>query len=89
MPGARFLHHTNARTSELICEQIKASEDLRFHQCFDLYECAKLKVPLDYFNGTYPDESVSIAITKLPAKVPVHDRRYGGPILINPGGPGA
>jgi len=45
-------------------------------------------VPLDYFNGTYPGETVSIAITKLPAKVPVDDPHYGGPILINPGGPG-
>jgi pimeloyl-ACP methyl ester carboxylesterase len=47
-----------------------------------------LSVPLDYFNGTYPDERVSIAIAKLPARVPIDDPRYGGPILLNPGGPG-
>lgn len=68
--------------------QIEPKEDLEFHKCFDDFECAKLVVPLDYFNGTYPDETVSIAIAKLPAKVPVDDPRYGGPILLNPGGPG-
>ncbi|KAH8732789.1 TAP-like protein-domain-containing protein [Phaeosphaeriaceae sp. PMI808] len=68
--------------------QIVASPQLKFHKCFDGFECAKLSLPLDYFNGTYPDETVSIAITKLPAKVHLDDPRYGGPILLNPGGPG-
>jgi pimeloyl-ACP methyl ester carboxylesterase len=43
---------------------------------------------MDWFNGTHPNATVSIALAKLPAKVPVDDPRYGGPILINPGGPG-
>ncbi|KAL5418124.1 hypothetical protein PMIN04_007438 [Paraphaeosphaeria minitans] len=69
-------------------DAINATEDLQFHPCFDAFQCAKLKVPLDWFNGTHPNASASIAIAKLPAEVPVDDPRYAGPILINPGGPG-
>ncbi|KAH7399269.1 TAP-like protein-domain-containing protein [Pyrenochaeta sp. MPI-SDFR-AT-0127] len=68
--------------------QITPKENLEFHKCYNGFECAKLRLPLDYFNGTYPDETVSIAIAKLPARVSVDDPRYGGPILLNPGGPG-
>ncbi|CAE7202493.1 hypothetical protein PTNB73_05715 [Pyrenophora teres f. teres] len=68
--------------------EITATEHLVFHKCFDGFECAKLSLPLDYFNDSYPGHTVSIAITKLPAVVPVDDPRYGGPILLNPGGPG-
>lgn len=68
--------------------KIEASETFQFHHCFDGFECAKLKLPIDYFNGTYPNHSISVAIVKLPAKVSVDDPRYGGPVLINPGGPG-
>lgn len=61
---------------------------MAFHPCFSGFQCAKLSLPLDYFNDSYPGHTVSIAITKLPAVVPVDDPRYGGPILLNPGGPG-
>lgn len=75
-------------SAELTSVQIVPQEQLDFHKCYDVFECAKLSVPLDYFTETYPNETVSIALVKLPAKVPVDDPRYGGPILLNPGGPG-
>lgn len=68
--------------------QINAAEELEFQPCWNGFQCAKLKVPLDWFNGTHPNASASIAIAKLPAEVAVDDPRYAGPILINPGGPG-
>ncbi|KAF7675003.1 alpha beta hydrolase fold-1 [Alternaria burnsii] len=77
------LHHAAFEWSK-----IAPSEHLEFHKCFGRFECAKLSLPWDYFNGTYPNHTVSIAITKIPARVPVDDARYGGPVLFNPGGPG-
>jgi len=73
------------------------SEDLRYHDCYDGYKCARLQVPLDW---TKVDESgssghtnnsqrqwVAIAIVTLPATVSDSDPSFGGPVLVNPGGP--
>ncbi|KAH0367131.1 hypothetical protein KCU65_g4832, partial [Aureobasidium melanogenum] len=68
---------------------IEASPDLTYHQCYDDYYCAKLQVPMDWWrNSTHPGNNISIAVIRLPAKVPVTDPRYGGAVLTNPGGPG-
>ncbi|KAL4905510.1 hypothetical protein BDW74DRAFT_152747 [Aspergillus multicolor] len=69
-------------------DQIDPSESLEYHDCFDGFQCARLDVPMDYHREDGKGTRMAIAIARLPAKVPVTDPRYGGAILINPGGPG-
>lgn len=63
------------------------SEDLKYHDCYDGFKCARLAVPLDWRNDR-DGRTVAIAIVKLPAVVPDDDPAFGGSIFLNPGGPG-
>ncbi|KAL4972940.1 TAP-like protein-domain-containing protein [Aspergillus desertorum] len=68
--------------------QLTPSKSLEYHDCFSDFQCARLDVPMDYHRSDDQGARMAIAIARLPAKVPVTDPRYGGAILINPGGPG-
>jgi len=86
---------TNAQTPilsskpEFSWETTPANESLVYHDCFDGFQCAKLQVPLDWIAEVGTDNrTAEIALIKVPATVPVTDSRYGGAVVLNPGGPG-
>ncbi|POS68759.1 hypothetical protein DHEL01_v212847 [Diaporthe helianthi] len=67
---------------------IEPSEQLKYHPCYDGYQCARLSVPLDWQDANNT-KKVAIAIATLPATVPKDDPSFGGTIFLNPGGPGS
>jgi pimeloyl-ACP methyl ester carboxylesterase len=64
--------------------QITPGRDLKWHSCYEDFECARLDVPLDWLDPS--DElRAAIAVIRLPA---ANRNDYRGPIFTNPGGPG-
>lgn len=71
-------------------ERYHTSESLQYTDCFSSFLCARLSVPLDWY-ATFTEDSallMVIAVIKLPARVPVSDPQYGGPIIMKTGGSG-
>jgi pimeloyl-ACP methyl ester carboxylesterase len=76
---------------------IEPSRNLSYTDCVDGFQCARLLAPLDWSqHGDSPcglgelnvNNSVALAIIKLPASVPETDPSFGGTVMWNPGGPG-
>ena len=66
-------------------ESTPPSESLEYHDCGDGFQCARLEVPMDYNRTDLDNRRFTLAVVRIPAKVPVGDPRYGGAVLINPG----
>ncbi|KAH2001920.1 hypothetical protein KXV80_000709 [Aspergillus fumigatus] len=88
VPRSTAKGENNARPPAFSWDQITPSNSLEYHDCFDGFQCARLEVPMDYHRENGRGRQMAIAIVRLPAKIPVTDSRYGGAVLINPGGPG-
>jgi pimeloyl-ACP methyl ester carboxylesterase len=91
LPSSTTHHVVADMSSALRWDDIEPGTSLHYRPCFGPFQCARLSVPLNW--NTSAEEQAAgpraaIAVIKLPAKVPVTDPRYGGPILVNPGGPG-
>lgn len=78
---------TPLRFSDFDWAQIPPTTDLAYHDCYQIYKCARLDVPLDWNNASDP-RRVAVAIMKLPAVVADDDPAFSGSVFTNPGGPG-
>lgn len=71
---------------------IQPSTCLNFTSCYDMFQCARLSVPMNWQSGNGDNSTggtrVDIAVIRLPATVPEGDPTFGGTIVFNPGGPG-
>ncbi|KAK6000796.1 hypothetical protein QM012_003521 [Aureobasidium pullulans] len=82
-------HQSPVEPDEFDWMNITAHESLVYHDCYNGFQCAKLQVPVDWQAAKgVDDRTVQIALIKFPAPVPVTDSRYGGAVVLNPGGPG-
>ncbi|KAK7023494.1 hypothetical protein VNI00_016712 [Paramarasmius palmivorus] len=69
---------------------IKPTKALTWVDCYDSrdgFECARLQVPLNYSDPE--GKPAAIALIRLKANIFKESPEYLGPILFNPGGPGA
>jgi pimeloyl-ACP methyl ester carboxylesterase len=68
-------------------DTVETKTHLHYTPCYEYLQCARLELPMDWFNQT-TNATISLAVIRQPAVVPVTHPQYGGAILLNPGGPG-
>ncbi|EMD00605.1 hypothetical protein BAUCODRAFT_61119 [Baudoinia panamericana UAMH 10762] len=72
---------------EAVWDDIPTLPYLQYTKCYDDLQCARLQLPMDWWNGT-TKATISLAVIRRPAVVPITHAQYGGAVLLNPGGPG-
>ncbi|OJJ68284.1 hypothetical protein ASPBRDRAFT_185215 [Aspergillus brasiliensis CBS 101740] len=77
-----------AQVGNFSWNSIAPASTLDFVPCYQNFSCARLEVPLDWSANASDNETAILAIIKLTTEVDHSDKRYGGSIIINPGGPG-
>lgn len=74
-------------TASFDWDTAKTNTHLHYTPCYESLQCARIELPMDWFNKT-TNATISLAVIRQPAVVPVTHPQYGGAILLNPGGPG-
>lgn len=83
-------HNAASNTTDFSWLTSPTRKTLQYAPCYPSwgdFQCARLELPLDYWNGT-TNQSLSLAVIRKPAAVPITDPRYSGAVIVNPGGPG-
>ncbi|GJE96013.1 alpha/beta hydrolase [Phanerochaete sordida] len=83
LASAKTLH---SRDDMFDWTNLTASTNLTLSPCYDVFQCARLTVPLQYSNASAGEAQIALVV--LPANVSRNDPAYLGPLLFNPGGPG-
>ncbi|KAI4721962.1 hypothetical protein E4T48_01897 [Aureobasidium sp. EXF-10727] len=84
-PASNRIHST---TSAFDWDTVPKAPHLQYSTCYGgSLQCARLELPMDYWNGT-TNASIALPLIRRPAAVPVTHPQYGGAVLVNPGGPG-
>ncbi|KAH8592814.1 TAP-like protein-domain-containing protein [Bisporella sp. PMI_857] len=65
-------------------EEIEPSRTLSWTRCYDVFECARLKVPMDWLEPKNASHFTLAVIRKNATST----KDYKGPLFVNPGGPG-
>ncbi|KZT36575.1 hypothetical protein SISSUDRAFT_1049722 [Sistotremastrum suecicum HHB10207 ss-3] len=73
-------------SNEFSWDKLTPSTTLDWVECFEKFQCTRLEVPLDYAKPE--GKKAAVAVIRLPSKYPVGHKKWRGPILYNPGGPG-
>ncbi|KAJ7461340.1 hypothetical protein B0H11DRAFT_2056834 [Mycena galericulata] len=72
-------------TSTFLWDQLIPGYNLNWVECYSTFQCTRLEVPLDYSNSSAG--TAVLAVIRLPSNA--SKAEYLGPLLFNPGGPGA
>ncbi|KAF2660327.1 hypothetical protein K491DRAFT_621285, partial [Lophiostoma macrostomum CBS 122681] len=67
----------------------KPRHTIEYHDCYDGLKCARLLLPLRFAQKGSKEPEIAVALIRKPSRVNITDSRYGGVVIVNPGGPGA
>ncbi|KAF8816536.1 hypothetical protein BYT27DRAFT_7077196 [Phlegmacium glaucopus] len=77
----------NLDNIEFSWDKLPPRKELIWQECSPGRQCARLIVPLNYSDPE--GEEAVIAVIRKPSTLPETSSNYRGPVLFNPGGPGA